>query len=102
MTVHRRCVCALVVLAGVACAGHAASIGTAGLWTGSWAFNLPDGNPAWLRIGETVIDNQPLIGCTGGGISADDTKPGPIFLQGDHTSISYRNIVLRPVVKKAK
>lgn len=47
--------------------------------------------------GEVVIDNQPLEGCTGEGINADDTKPGPIFLQGDHTSIMYRNIILREV-----
>lgn len=46
--------------------------------------------------GEVVIDNQPLEGCTGGGISADDTRPGPILLQGDHTSVRYRNIILRP------
>lgn len=46
--------------------------------------------------GKTVIDNQPLVGCTGGGISADDTAPGPIFLQGDHTSVRYRNIFLEP------
>lgn len=50
--------------------------------------------------GKKVIDNQPLAGCTGGGISADDTKPGPIFLQGDHTSVRYRNIQLRPVLPK--
>ncbi len=48
--------------------------------------------------GQVVIDNQPLEGCTGGGINADDTKPGPIFLQGDHTSVKYRNIVLREVL----
>lgn len=51
---------------------------------------------------EIVIDNQPLIGCTGGGISADDTKPGPIMLQGDHTSVRYRNIVLEPVIRKVE
>ena len=49
--------------------------------------------------GVIVIDNQPLEGCTGGGILADDTRPGPIFLQGDHTSVKYRNISLRPLVK---
>lgn len=49
--------------------------------------------------GTVVIDNQPLEGCTGGGILADDTKPGPIFLQGDHTSVGYRKIILRPMTK---
>ena len=49
--------------------------------------------------GRTVIDNEPLLGCTGGGMHSNDTQPGPIFLQGDHTSIQYRNIVLRPVLE---
>jgi len=26
-------------------------------------------------------------------------RPGPIYLQGDHTGIEYRNLVVRPVVK---
>lgn len=50
--------------------------------------------------GKKIIDNQPLLGCTGGALSSDVTKPGPIYLQGDHTGIEYRNIVLRPVVKQ--
>jgi hypothetical protein len=49
--------------------------------------------------GNCVIDNEPLEGCTGGGINADDTAPGPIFLQGDHTSVKYRDIILRPVIE---
>jgi hypothetical protein len=48
--------------------------------------------------GQKIIDNQPVLGCTGGAISSDDSKPGPIHLQGDHTNIDYRNIVIRPVV----
>jgi hypothetical protein len=47
-----------------------------------------------------VIDNEPLRGCTGGALWSDQFKPGPIYLQGDHTGVKYRNIVLRPVVKK--
>ena len=49
--------------------------------------------------GKTIIDNQPVLGCTGGAMTSDESKPGPIYLQGDHTNIDYRNIVLRPVVK---
>jgi hypothetical protein len=26
-------------------------------------------------------------------------RPGPIYLQGDHTGIEYRNIYLRPVIE---
>jgi hypothetical protein len=49
--------------------------------------------------GKKIIDNQPVAGCTGGALWSDVTRPGPIYLQGDHTSIEYRNLVLRPVVK---
>lgn len=48
---------------------------------------------------KTIIDNQPVLGCTGGAITSDEFKPGPIYLQGDHTNVDYRNMVLRPVVK---
>jgi hypothetical protein len=49
--------------------------------------------------GKKIIDNQPIPGCTGGALWSDVTRPGPIYLQGDHTGIEYRNIVLKPVVK---
>jgi hypothetical protein len=49
--------------------------------------------------GTKIIDNQPVLGCTGGALSSDELKPGPIYLQGDHTGIEYRNIVLRPVTE---
>jgi hypothetical protein len=49
--------------------------------------------------GKKIIDNQPIAGCTGGALWSDVTRPGPIYLQGDHTGIEYRNIVLKPVVK---
>lgn len=45
-----------------------------------------------------VIDNQFLEGCTGGALDSDDEKAGPIYFQGDHTFIEYRNIVLSPRV----
>ncbi len=47
--------------------------------------------------GVTIIDNQPVHGPTGGAIQSDINAPGPIYLQGDHTAISYRNIVLTPI-----
>lgn len=49
--------------------------------------------------GKKIIDNQPVYGPTGGAIIADVFAPGPIYLQGDHGEVSYRNIVLRPIVK---
>lgn len=50
--------------------------------------------------GKVIIDNQPLLGCTGGALWSDEFKPGPIYLQGDHSAISYRNIVLMPILKR--
>lgn len=49
--------------------------------------------------GVTIIDNQPLQGCTGGALWSDEFRPGPIYLQGDHGPVDYRNIVLRPILK---
>lgn len=49
--------------------------------------------------GKPIIDNQALLGCTGGALWSDVSRPGPIYLQGDHTGIEYRDIVLRPVAK---
>jgi len=46
-----------------------------------------------------MIDNEPLLGCTGGALWSDQFKPGPIYLQGDHTGICYRNIVLTPIIE---
>jgi hypothetical protein len=52
-----------------------------------------------LLNGTKIIDNQPVLGCTGGAMWSDEFRPGPIYLQGDHGAVSYRNLVLRPVVK---
>ena len=49
--------------------------------------------------GKTIIDNEPLLGCTGGAMWSDQFRPGPIYLQGDHTAVSYRNIVLKEIVQ---
>jgi hypothetical protein len=49
--------------------------------------------------GQKIIDNQPVLGCTGGALWSDESRPGPIYLQGDHEAVDYRNIVLRPVVR---
>jgi hypothetical protein len=49
--------------------------------------------------GTKIIDNQPAYGPTGGAIISDVFSKGPIYLQGDHGKVSYRNIVLTPIVK---
>lgn len=46
--------------------------------------------------GQTIVDNQEIPGITGGALDSDETDPGPIFLQGDHSKIYYRNITITP------
>ncbi len=60
---------------------------------------LVDRHVTIILNGKTIIDNQPLLGCTGGALWSDVLRPGPIYLQGDHSGANYRNIVLKPVVK---
>jgi len=46
--------------------------------------------------GKTVICRSEIPGITGGALDSHEGEPGPIFLQGDHRAIEYRNIVLTP------
>ncbi|HOX55742.1 MAG TPA: DUF1080 domain-containing protein [Candidatus Paceibacterota bacterium] len=67
---------------------------------GEWQaldITLLDRHVTIILNGKTIIANQPLLGCTGGALWSDVSRPGPILLQGDHTSVEYRNLVLRPV-----
>lgn len=49
-----------------------------------------------VHNGQTVIDNQLIEGMTGGALDNNDNDPGPIYLQGDHSAICYRNIQITP------
>ena len=69
---------------------------------GEWQtldITLVDRHLTVILNGQTIIDNQPVLGCTGGALTSDEFKPGPIYLQGDHTNVDYRNMVLHPVLK---
>lgn len=46
--------------------------------------------------GETIIEDAPVVGITGGAIDADEFVPGPIYLQGDHSDADFKNMILRP------
>jgi hypothetical protein len=48
--------------------------------------------------GVTIIDNQPVYGPTGGALQSDVFAPGPLYLQGDHGPVSFRNMVLTPIL----
>jgi hypothetical protein len=52
--------------------------------------------------GKPIIVDQTIPGITGGALDSDEGAPGPIFLQGDHGTVSYRNIVITPAVDGAK
>ncbi len=51
--------------------------------------------------GVTIIDNQTVPGITGGALWANELRPGPICLQGDHTSVEFRNLFLERVLEVA-
>lgn len=46
--------------------------------------------------GVTIIQNQEIPGITGGALDGNEAAPGPIFLQGDHGPIEFRNIIITP------
>jgi hypothetical protein len=71
----------------------------AGEWQ-TMEITLLDRHVSVVLNGETIIDNEPVLGCTGGALWADPFRPGPIYLQGDHTGVRYRNIVLTPIEKR--
>jgi hypothetical protein len=48
---------------------------------------------------QKVIDKQEIEGLTAIAGNADEGKPGPIILQGDHGPVEFRKIVLTPLVK---
>ena len=68
-----------------------------GQWQ-SYEITIVDRHATVVLNGEKVIDNQPVIGNTNGAFQSDVTRPGPLHLQGDHTSVRYRKIVLYPVL----
>ena len=79
-------------------APSAAAEKPAGEWQ-TMDITLADRHVTVILNGVKILDNIPLAGCTGGALWADEFRPGPLYLQGDHTGVQYRNLVLRPVVK---
>lgn len=60
---------------------------------------LCDRHVTVILNGKLIIDNKPAYGPTGGAMSPDVFKAGPIYLQGDHGKIFYRNMILTPIIK---
>ena len=81
--------------------GRIAPSANAGKPGGEWQsydLTLVDRHVTVVLNGVKVIDNQPIIGPTAGAIYTDPAAPGPIYLQGDHTTVKYKNIYLAPVL----
>jgi hypothetical protein len=71
----------------------------AGQWQ-TMEVTLLDRHVTVILNGKTIIDNEPLLGCTGGALWSDPMRPGPLYLQGNHGPAKFRNIVLTPILKK--
>lgn len=49
--------------------------------------------------GKKVHDNALLPAVTGGAMDNDELAPGPIMIQGDHSKVSFRKLVITPITK---
>jgi len=63
----------------------------------SYDITLVDRHITVILNGVKVIDNQPVSGPTAGAMHTNPVVPGPLYLQGDHTSVKFRNILFTPV-----
>lgn len=48
--------------------------------------------------GKTVICDREIPGITGGALDSDEGAPGPLYLQGDHGPVEFRDITLTPAL----
>jgi hypothetical protein len=49
-----------------------------------------------IANGILIINDQEIPGITGGALDSKEAEPGPIYFQGDHGPVEYRNIVITP------
>ena len=55
-----------------------------------------------LLNGQLIQDAVEVPGHTGGSMGGKPGTPGPIMLQGDHTTLWYRNIWIKPLPREDK
>jgi hypothetical protein len=48
--------------------------------------------------GKKVHDNIVIDGITGGALDSKESEPGPIMIQGDHGKVSFRKVVVTPIL----
>jgi hypothetical protein len=49
-----------------------------------------------IANGKMVICNQEIPGITGEALNSNEGEPGPLYIQGNHGPVDYRNIILTP------
>ncbi|QDT10193.1 3-keto-disaccharide hydrolase [Stieleria marina] len=72
--------------------------GNAGGQWQTYDLTLVDRHVTVVFNGTKVIDNQPIDGPTSGALYTKAAAPGPIFLQGDHTAVKYKDTYLAPAI----
>jgi hypothetical protein len=68
----------------------------AGEWQ-SYDITLIGRRVSVVANGKTIICDTEIPGITGGALDSKEGEPGPIYIQGDHGPIEYRNILITPV-----
>ena len=56
----------------------------------------------WVTVtlnDRTIIAKREVEGLTAIAVDSREAEPGPIYLQGDHGSVEYRNIVVTPLIR---
>jgi hypothetical protein len=48
--------------------------------------------------GKKVHDNIVIDGVTGGALDSNERESGPIMIQGDHGKVSFRKVVVTPIL----
>jgi len=83
--------------------GHIAPILSAGKKPGEWQTLEVTliGREVTVRLNShIVIASEQIPGPTGAALDSDEGQPGPIMLQGDHGRVSFRNIVITPLLNE--
>jgi hypothetical protein len=58
------------------------------------------GNRVTVHLNDIRIhNNAELFAFTGGALDNDETAPGPIMIQGDHSRVTFRKLVVTPISK---
>jgi hypothetical protein len=68
---------------------------SAGEWQ-SYDITLVGRRVTVVANGKTIICDQVIPGITGGALDSNEENQVPIYIQGDHGPIDYRNIIITP------